>query len=319
MNELNDELNARSNHNGYHEKSLLKAKDGSNWDWTMGIPIKTVGIISVQARSTTNAYQYKLIRIEKRLIESTIYIIIDKEDLKHPTYMIENNSKNISIMMYQKGCNNSVDYIDVMEKMPYGVTNPESNDNKLIWQFFIGSLKDNPLLIDDIAAEISFDSIDDDEIIKIPTGFCTGRILHLKTYTDGKTKFIRFSDTVEVETTENKNDASKCLDVKIKEIGFSVISQISKIERKEIAYIYMKEILFQMIDTSTHRIINFSLENLQIDNQIDYNILFPVMFRPSSRKRNKPAIEFSVTIKTDTGEKQKGLENLLVIGKYFFK
>lgn len=76
----------------------------SNWSWTQGIPIKMVGIVSVISRSSLHPHLFKLIRIEKRLIESTVYIIIDKEDIKHPTYMIENCSKGVSMMMYQKGC-----------------------------------------------------------------------------------------------------------------------------------------------------------------------------------------------------------------------
>ena len=127
----------------------------------------------------------------------------------------------------------------------------------MICQFFIGSLRENPLFIDDVAAEISFESVDEDEIIKIQTGFCSGRILHCKTYTDGRTKFIKFCDTVDVEVHESKNDQLECLDVKIKEIGFSVISQITKHERKEIAYIYMKDILFQTLDTPLEKVINF--------------------------------------------------------------
>ena len=165
--------------------------ESSKWNWTKGIPIKNVGRISVQARSNVNAYQYKLIKIDKRLIESTIYIIIEKEDIRHPTHMIENNSKNISLMIYQKGHESIIDCLDVCEKTPYGLVDPNSNE-KLICQFFIGSLRDNPLFIDDVAAEISLESVDEDEIIKIQTGFCSGRILHCKTYTDGRTKFIKF-------------------------------------------------------------------------------------------------------------------------------
>lgn len=201
--------------------------------------------------------------------------------------------------------------------MPYGLTNPDSNSKSIICQFFIGSLTKNPDFIEDIAAEISFDVVDEDEIIKIPTGFCCGRILHLKTYTDGRTKFIKFSDTVDVEQQDSKDEESQCLDIKIKEIGFSLISQISKLERKEIAYIFMKEIIFQMCDTPTHKIMNFSIENLQIDNQIDYNILFPVMFRPSSKKRSKPALSLSLTIKNRPNDQQNDQENLIVIGNVY--
>jgi hypothetical protein len=85
----------------------------TNWGWTNGIPVKVVGIYSVQSRSNKKSYCYKLLRIDKRLIESTVYIIIEKEDIQHPAYMIENNSKNISLMVYQENNEVSADYIDV--------------------------------------------------------------------------------------------------------------------------------------------------------------------------------------------------------------
>lgn len=217
-------------------------------------------------------------------------------------------------MIFQKGWENVIDYLDWQEKTPYGLTDAHA-ENKIICQFFIGTLRDNPLFIDDVAAEFSFDSVDDDELIKIPTGFWTGRILHLKTYTDGRTKFIKFSDTVNVEPQENKNDQMDYLDIKIKEIGFSLISQISKQERKEIAYIFMKEIAFQKIETPEFKEFNFSIDNFQIDNQVNYNVLFPVMLRPTNKKKDKPAIDWNVTIKKNDRNGNQ-LENLMFLGKF---
>ena len=56
----------------------------------IGIPIKNVGVASVQARSNKHSHCFKLIRVEKRLIENTIFVIIEKENLNQPTYLIEN-------------------------------------------------------------------------------------------------------------------------------------------------------------------------------------------------------------------------------------
>ena len=35
-------------------------------------------------------------------------------------------------MVFQQGASNTVDYIDVMEKMPYGVVNPDTNTNTIV-------------------------------------------------------------------------------------------------------------------------------------------------------------------------------------------
>ena len=72
--------------------------DDTKWDWTKGIPVKNVGILAVQTRCNRDNYRYKILKIDRRLVESTIYIIIENEDMEHPTYIIENCSKNISLM-----------------------------------------------------------------------------------------------------------------------------------------------------------------------------------------------------------------------------
>jgi hypothetical protein len=124
----------------------------------------------------------------------------------------------------------------------------------------------------------------------------------MKSYTDGRTKFIKFSDTVDVEAEEDENVKASGIDIKIRELGFSVISQICKTERKEIAYIFMKNIIVEYLNTPKWKKINFSIDSFQIDNQINYNILFPVMFRTNNRKKNMPAIEVNVILRNDTGD-----------------
>ena len=91
--------------------------------------------------------------------------------------------------------------------------------------------------------------MDNEEIIKIPTGFCIGRILYAKSYTDGRTKFLKFTDTIDIEPKEKEDVEANSIDIKIHEIGFSLISQISKTERKEIAYLFMKNIQVQMLNS----------------------------------------------------------------------
>lgn len=79
------------------EKADLYDND-TKWDWTKGIPVNNVGILSIQTRCNRDDYRYKILRVERRLIESTMYIIITSEDKEHPTYIIENCSRNVSLM-----------------------------------------------------------------------------------------------------------------------------------------------------------------------------------------------------------------------------
>ena len=165
--------------------------DNTKWNWTqgllilllilyIGIPIKNVGVASVQAWSNKHSHCFKLIQVEKRLIENTIFVIIKKENLNQSTYLIENWSKYVSLMVFQQEASNTVDYIDVMEKMPYGVVNPDTNTNTIVWQFFVGSLQRNPQFVEDTEFKIDMEVMDRENIIKIPTGFCQGRILYMK-------------------------------------------------------------------------------------------------------------------------------------------
>ena len=122
-------------------------------------------------------------------------------------------------MVSQEGVNNTSDYIDIMEKMPYGVTNPDTATNTIVWQFFVGSLQHNPQFVEDVEFKVDMEVMDQESIIKIPTGFWQGRILHMKTYTDGSTydgvegddknsgnitKYIKFTDTFEDEESEDE-------------------------------------------------------------------------------------------------------------------
>ena len=139
--------------------------------------------------------------------------------MNQPTYLIENCSKYVSLMVSQEGVNNTSDYIDIMEKMPYGVTNPDTASNTIVWQFFVGSLQHNPQFVEDVEFKVDMEVMDQESIIKIPTGFWQGRILHMKTYTDGSTydgvegddknsgnitKYIKFTDTFEDEESEDE-------------------------------------------------------------------------------------------------------------------
>ena len=62
----------------------------------------------------------------------------------------------------------------------------------------------------------------------------------------------------------------------------------------------MGEIFFQIIDTPKVKNISFSIDNFQIDNQISYSTLFPVMLRSKKKKQNKSAIELNLIINKNT-------------------
>jgi len=122
----------------------------------------------------------------------------------------------------------------------------------------------------------------------------------MKSYTNGRTKFIKFSDTLDVEVEENELVEASGIDIKIREIGFSIVTQICKTERKEIAYFMMKNLILEILNTPKHKKYHFSIDSFQIDNQINHNLLFPVMFRPSSRKKNKAAIDINMILRNNT-------------------
>ena len=80
-----------------------------------------------------------------------------------------------------------------------------------------------------------------------------------------------------------------------------MISQISKIDRKEIAYIFLGDIFFQIIDSPKIKTIFFSIENFQIDNEISYSTIFPVILRTKrNKKQNKHAIDLYLVINKNT-------------------
>ncbi len=45
----------------------------------------------------------RYLRIDRRLIDQTIYIVIDRESELHPVFRFENHCTNISVMYKQSG------------------------------------------------------------------------------------------------------------------------------------------------------------------------------------------------------------------------
>jgi hypothetical protein len=154
-----------------------------------------------------------------------MYIIVGEEDKQHPNYLIQNNSEYISIKFHQRGCEEVHEYVDIQEKLPYAPLNPNADTNIIVCQFFMGSIKSNPLYIKNVSTEVMIDNLDDNEIIsKIPTGYRSERELHLKIFTDGLSKIIQFSDTEDFEPPESNNVEVSQLNLNLKEIGLSLIS-----------------------------------------------------------------------------------------------
>ena len=116
---------------------MNKASDNIDYDWSCGFDISELGSLSLQNReikankSTSKEFKkfksakqrIKYLKVDRRLHNNTIFIIVEEEDIKQPTYKIENFSKVFALRYHQVDEQEYADLLNVKESTPYAWTN----------------------------------------------------------------------------------------------------------------------------------------------------------------------------------------------------
>jgi len=120
-------------------------------------------------------------------------------------------------------------------------------------------------------------------VIKFKQGF----YIYAQTFTNGYTKVLRFSDVANLDLMgddeEVVDDAiSKDIgifDIQLQQINLSIISQA-----KELLTIYFQKILAKVIDSEKDTKAEMQISYLQIDNQSEFDPIYPVLLKPKEIK-----------------------------------
>ena len=136
------------------------------FDWSCGFPISELGTLSVQNRlidnETTRGSQikqsmYKLFkrhkstdtlffRVDRRLHNNTIFIIVEEENRKYPMYRIENFSRRFAIRFQQVNENQYAELCNVHESLPFAWSNYKGL-HELQVEFFFGDINGESIFI----------------------------------------------------------------------------------------------------------------------------------------------------------------------------
>ncbi len=94
-----------------HDKLIcvreVEGGDRDDWqqEWAFSNPflLQEIGIISITNRHTLHRNAVRFLRIERRMIDETIYVMIDRESQEHPVFRFENHCTGMSILYKQRG------------------------------------------------------------------------------------------------------------------------------------------------------------------------------------------------------------------------
>ena len=191
------------------EQCEIHYKSGSRWNWSGPVSLIDTGLLTIQLNGF-NPVDKKYINLEKKIVDNVTFVIITETKYETSQFVIENTSNNLSVKIWQKGYENSPDYIDVRSKCLFAWS--DSYASKILYvEFFIGPLSSRPLSIKDA---IRFYMIYEDKIaldpenpndltiypatkiIKLRTSLNSGFVVKMKISTDGMKKTINFGDII---------------------------------------------------------------------------------------------------------------------------
>ncbi|KAI8844441.1 hypothetical protein BJ741DRAFT_543605 [Chytriomyces cf. hyalinus JEL632] len=254
-------------------------------EWSSPFNINQVGRTYVKL-GRMGSSEEELIRVEVLLENATLFIIFSREEGRWPI-RIENKS-DVNVQFWQ---HNSAKRYD----LPPGQTRPYAWDNPSL------PLKTIILNVNGRDRQVDIREIGQLLPFKYPHTDGSGRagimtiqvvaegptlVISLGNYIESKSVYKQLSSRKSISSTSSADEDFQKLNKEIKEhvtvqirlegIGISVIDK----QVKELLYASAKNIEFAYVDTSMAQSITFSINWLQIDNQL-YGSLDPIFMYPS--------------------------------------
>ena len=295
------------------EQGKDKNMSGSKWNWSGEISLIDSGLLTIQLNGIKHDSEKKYINLEKKIVENVTFVIITEAKYETSQFVIENNSNNLSIKIWQKNYESSPDYIDVRSKCLFAWS--DFYATKILYiEFFIGPLSSRPLSIKDAVRcykifedKIALDSKNPNEftiypatdIIQLRTSLNSGFVVKMKISTDGMKKTIKFNDIINevIKLNSKKMDILE-INLKIERMGISVISDNKNLNKKrsdyrryEIIYIVLRNIYYYSRATyqsdTVKSEIQVKIKDIQFDNDYTYITQYPVVIKMLNDERNE--------------------------------
>ena len=253
---------------------ILKLGCG-NWNWCGAFAISNIGTFTLQCQEAPSSYVYKLIKVEIKLQDSTALVIFSEEHERYCAYRIDNQSSMYSLVVFQDGCREESRRIDVQACSSFAWSQPLM-EHQLIVDFYAGSFEDNAIKAD---CKFKFPLDEMNIIYKVPISDNSPDIVYGRTLHQGSTKVIRFTDEP-ISREKKRETILSQTHVTIHKFGISIIEQCRE-SNCEILYCSASGITVLSQATKIQNKAEILIRSFQIDNQYNFNAIYPVLLYPT--------------------------------------
>ena len=259
---------------------------------TIDFSINEIGPIVHQLISSDNKTLKGIILIERYMNKGVHYIKILDQPIDRPYYIIENCSQYFTVAYRELKSQLPFRYLPCNSKIPFGWQFPNQT-HEIILNFFVGTTELLKISNQDYKFSME-DLIDSTEII-LPFALTSGKSVYVALESDGSSKILRIRDTTNKILKATKQTQDKKRIIKINNIGVSII-YLFKGKKAELCYINLNSLELIISDINQDRLIRFSILQLQIDNQMQNDTIFPVILHASPKERTGAFLEIKCKI-----------------------
>jgi len=198
----------------------------------------------------------KYFRVDRRLYNNTIFVIIEDENPKQPTYRIENYSKQFSLKYHQVEQSKYTEVLSLNQMASFAWEDPQGI-HELEVEFLSGDVdENNAKAIPNVSRRFPLDQLNVKEVIALPVSRHMTLMVYVSTFTNGYTKVIRFSDKQtsqsmshldqfeEVKDLDENAIPMSIYEIYMKQLNFSIIGS-----KKELLTMYWQRIEAKVVDT----------------------------------------------------------------------
>jgi hypothetical protein len=171
-------------------------QEGVEWQYSPPFPIHEVGVLTTYNRTFNSDSQHEfLIRVNLRLHQGQIFVVFQEEDLEHPLYSIQNQSKFVSLT-YEQENDSRVNKLDLLSNKAFAPD--KTKPPNLMIGFIEGDLKEESKALENACISVNFNILDQKFIKKLKFSTSVEYSVEIAVLTDGHTKVVRVSDYQEL-------------------------------------------------------------------------------------------------------------------------
>jgi len=246
--------------------------------FTERFAIDELGLI-VEQLILPNKEPADILRIERYIDKGVKYIRIMKELKNIPFYVIQNESSYITIR-YKEDNSNNWKCLEPNNRVPFGWLHPQKS-HIISLQFLWG--RKRPIMIDEKEYKFSMDLIKRHPRIDLDVnGLGYKKYVWVALEANNDSKILRIRDMIKDYNPYNL----RTITISLHNVGISLISSYLN-KRMEILFMALEDVMFSMKREESETKIEFTISNMQVDNQMKRDPIFPVVISKAQEDVDK--------------------------------